>query len=76
MPPKKKPATPTPRRRSGNLPSPVDLHKHADIPTEELRRFGRWAFLEIVDPWDAQNTTRKFISGKKVDGIGPIFRSE
>jgi type III restriction enzyme len=21
-------------------------------------RFGRWAFLEITDPWDAKNTIR------------------
>ncbi len=24
--------------------------------------FGRWAFLEIADPWDAQNTIRGFLS--------------
>jgi len=23
--------------------------------------FGRWAFLEIVDPWDAKNTIRGFV---------------
>jgi len=23
--------------------------------------FGRWAFLEITDPWDAQNTIRGFV---------------
>lgn len=26
--------------------------------------FGRWAFLEITDPWNAQNTIRASISGK------------
>ena len=40
MPLKKKPSTPTPRRRSGSLPTPVNAHKHADkranIPTEEV----------------------------------------
>ena len=36
--------------------------------------FGRWAFLEIVDPWDAKNTIRAFIKGKKVDGLGPLLR--
>lgn len=30
--------------------------------------FGRWAFLEIVDPWDAKNTIRAFLNGKNVDG--------
>lgn len=36
--------------------------------------FGRWAFLEISDPWDAQNTIRAFLRGEKVDGIGPLSR--
>lgn len=36
--------------------------------------FGRWAFLEISDPWDAQNTIRAFAKGQAVDGIGPLFR--
>jgi type III restriction enzyme len=26
--------------------------------------FGRWAFIEITDPWDAQNLIRKFITEK------------
>lgn len=26
--------------------------------------FGRWAFLEISDPWDAQNTIRSFVARK------------
>jgi type III restriction enzyme len=25
--------------------------------------FGRWAFPEITDPWDAQNAIRKFLAG-------------
>ena len=24
--------------------------------------FGRWAFIEITDPWDAQNTIRGFLA--------------
>ena len=24
--------------------------------------FGRWAFVEVTDPWDAQNTIRSFLS--------------
>ena len=37
--------------------------------------FGRWAFIEIVDPWDAKNTIRAFMRGKKVDGIAPMFQN-
>jgi type III restriction enzyme len=36
--------------------------------------FGRWAFLEIVDPWDAKNTIRAFLKGEQADGIAPMFR--
>jgi len=36
--------------------------------------FGRWKFLEIVDPWDAKNTIRKYVKGEKVDGVGPLLR--
>jgi type III restriction enzyme len=28
--------------------------------------FGRWAFIEITDPWDAQNSIRKFIEELKL----------
>ncbi len=38
--------------------------------------FGRWAFLEISDPWDAQNTIRAFLRGEEVDGVGPLFYSQ
>lgn len=37
--------------------------------------FGRWAFLEIVDPWDAKNTIRKHLNGKNMDGVSPMFGS-
>jgi len=69
MPPKKKPTTP-------KLPTPVDSHKDkcANIPTEELRGFGRWAFLEIVDPWDAKNTIRTFAQGNQINPNEPMFR--
>ena len=36
--------------------------------------FGRWAFLEIVDPWDAKNTIKAFLAGKRVDGVAPLFQ--
>lgn len=33
--------------------------------------FGRWAFLEITDPWDAQNTIRAFVRGElPIDRLG------
>lgn len=35
--------------------------------------FGRWAFLEIVDPWDAKNTIRAFLKDKKQPET-PLFR--
>jgi type III restriction enzyme len=38
--------------------------------------FGRWAFLEIVDPWDAKDTIRAFLQGKNVDGVAPMFQKE
>jgi type III restriction enzyme len=34
--------------------------------------FGRWAFLEISDPWDAKNTIRSLVSGKTPED--PLFR--
>ncbi len=38
--------------------------------------WGRWAFIEIVDPWDAQNTIRAFVKGKNVDGVAPMFQEK
>lgn len=37
--------------------------------------FGRWAFLEIVDPWDAKDTIRAFLKDKK-QPESPLFRSK
>jgi type III restriction enzyme len=36
--------------------------------------FGRWAFIEIGDPWDAKNTIRAFLQRQSVDGIGHLLR--
>ncbi len=36
--------------------------------------FGRWGFLEIVDPWDAKNTIRAFVMGQSADTVPPLFR--
>ncbi len=32
--------------------------------------FGRWAFLEINDPWDAQHTIRAFVNGVEMNNRG------
>ncbi len=34
---------------------------------------GRWAFLEIVDPWDAKNTIRAFLKDRG-QPEGPLLR--
>ncbi len=59
MPPKKKPTTP-------KLSTPMDSVAHKDKRTNVPLHsgFGRWAFLEIVDPWDAKNTIRAFLKTK------------
>ena len=31
-------------------------------------RFGRWDFLEITDPWDAQNVLRRFLASHRAGG--------
>ncbi|MGD0610286.1 MAG: DEAD/DEAH box helicase family protein [Anaerolineales bacterium] len=36
--------------------------------------FGRWAFIEIVDPWEAKNTIRAFLRGEQMDDVGPLLR--
>ena len=38
--------------------------------------FGKWAFLEVTDPWDVKNTIQKFIQGERVDGIQPLLRED
>jgi type III restriction enzyme len=38
--------------------------------------YGRWAFLEISDPWDAENTIRAMLRGERVDGVATMFRQE
>jgi type III restriction enzyme len=38
--------------------------------------YGRWAFIEVTDPWDAANTIRAFLRGEAVDGMGPLFRQD
>jgi type III restriction enzyme len=34
-----------------------------------LGQFGRWAFLEITDPWDAENAIRAFLTQHGVAGL-------
>ncbi len=34
--------------------------------------FGRWAFLEITDPWDAKNTIRAMLKGENATVASPL----
>ena len=36
--------------------------------------WGRWKFIEIVDPWDAKNTIRAFLEGEQFNDKGPLFK--
>jgi len=36
--------------------------------------WGRWAFIEIVDRYEAKGTIRAFLQGKIVDGVAPMFQ--
>lgn len=36
------------------------------------RTFGRWGFLEITDPWDAQNTVRQYLAASGDSGPGKM----
>ena len=38
--------------------------------------FGRWAFLEITDPWDAKNTIRAFLRNSEVNLRGQILTNK
>jgi hypothetical protein len=41
----------------------VDTAKNLWVPAvNNAQKFGRWAFLEISDPWDVQNTIRAFLN--------------
>ena len=43
----------------------VDTARKLWVPVVNAEgTFGRWAFLEITDPWDAQNTIRRFLAGQ------------
>jgi hypothetical protein len=37
----------------------------ADLMTVHDARFGRWAFLEISDPWDAKNKIRAALAAEE-----------
>jgi type III restriction enzyme len=37
-----------------------------------LGQFGRWAFLEITDPWDAENAIRAFLTQHGVAGLEAV----
>jgi type III restriction enzyme len=53
-------------------PVPVTTFKHKDTTARTLwipavnnhAAYGRWAFVEITDPWDAKNTLRAALKCK------------
>jgi len=49
--------------------------KNTSAAANDHGGFGRWAFLEIVDPWDAKNTIRKHLNGMNMDGVSLMFSS-
>ena len=38
--------------------------------------FGRWAFVEISDPWDVENTIRAMLNGRSIQKAGLIFSAK
>ncbi len=38
--------------------------------------FGRWAFLEVTDPWNVKNIIRAFLRLEQVDGVEPLFQNK
>jgi type III restriction enzyme len=47
----------------------VDTARKLWVPAVNAEgTFGRWAFLEITDPWDAQNALRKFLKTRSRNG--------
>ncbi len=38
--------------------------------------YGRWAFIEISDPWDAERTLRAFLHGDASAELGPLFGNQ
>jgi len=49
--------------------------KNTSAAANDHGGFGRWAFLEIVDSWDAKNTIRKHLNGMNMDGVSLMFSS-
>ena len=43
----------------------VDTARKLWVPAVNAEgAFGRWAFLEVTDPWDAQHALRAFLAGR------------
>ncbi len=54
----------------------VAAARHLWIPAvNNAAEFGRWAFLEITDPWAAADLIQAILRGEKMDGIGPLLRN-
>lgn len=49
----------------------VDTAKKLWVPAvNNAAAWGRWAFLEITDPWDAETTIRAAIGAVGLAGVG------
>ena len=47
----------------------VDTARKLWVPAVNAEgTFGRWAFLEITDPWDAQRAIRSFLAARGRNG--------
>jgi type III restriction enzyme len=50
-----------------NKEAKVSTARHLWVPAvNNYGRFGRWAFLEIADPWNAANVIRNFVKTGEV----------
>ena len=47
---------------------PLKTENAPIVGQSSIHSFGRWAFLEISDPWDAQNTIRAFLDDRVPSG--------
>jgi type III restriction enzyme len=60
-------------RQLDNKEAKVDTARKLWIPAVNAEEtFGRWEFLEITDPWDAQHTIRKFLAARRAGKDGRI----
>ena len=51
-------------RRAATVPTARDLWGPA---VSNARTWGRRAFIEVTDPWDAKNAVRSFMAGRRAE---------